>query len=149
LVGVTTVGGEWPSGAAGEVRLQGLTDNLGNTFAVTKLMSSKLPLVVILAELSAQLRARKMALSVGWTPRDQNEEADALTNGDYAQLGAANRVNVTIEDVQWLVLPKMMAVASDIFVEVQRRKASRDRSPVKAPPAKRAKGGGLRQRDPW
>ena len=112
------------------------------------MMSSKFPLVVILAELSAQLRARKMALSVGWTPRDQNEEADALTNGDYAQFGAANRVSVTIEDVKWLVLPKLMAVASDIFSEVQRRKASRDRGPEKAPPAKRAKGG-LRQRDPW
>ena len=59
-----------------------------------------------------------------------------------------NRVHVTIEDVQWLVLPKLMAVANDIFTEVQRRKASRDRSPRKAPPAKRAKGG-LRQRDPW
>ena len=148
LVCVTTFGGAWPAGATGEVRLQGLTDNLGNTFAVTKLMSSKFPLVVFLAELAAQLRSRKMALSVGWTPRDQNEEADALTNGDYAQFSAANRVNVIIGDVPWLVLPKMMAVAGNIFEEVQRRKASRDRSPARAPPAKKAKGG-LRQRDPW
>ncbi len=59
-----------------------------------------------------------------------------------------HHINVSIEDVPWLVLPKMMAVASDIFEEVQRRKASRDRSPVRAPPAKKAKGG-LRQRDPW
>ena len=73
---------------------------------------------------------------------------DALTNGDYAQFSMANRVKVSIEDVPWLVLPKMMAVASDIFLEVQRRKASRDRSPGKAPPAKKAKGG-LRQRDRW
>ena len=105
-------------------------------------------MVVILAELAAQLRARKMALSVGWTPRDQNEEADALTNGDYTQFGAANRVRVTIEDVEWLLLPKLMAVASDIYTGVQKRKASRDRSPKRAPPAKKAKGG-LRQRDPW
>ena len=131
-----------------EVRLQGLTDNLGNTFAITKLMSSKFPLVVILAELAAQLRARKMALSVGWTPRDQNEEADALTNGDYVQFGAANRVQVTIEDVKWMVLPKLMAVASDIYTDVQKRKASRDVGPKQGPPAKKAKGG-LRQRDPW
>ena len=71
-----------------------------------------------------------------------------MTNGEYAQFSMTNRVEVRIEDVPWLVLPKMMAVASDIFVEVQRRKASRDRSPVRVPPAKRAKGG-LRQRDPW
>ena len=115
---------------------------------MTKLMSSKFHLVVILAELAAQLRARKMALSVGWTPRDQNEEADALTNGDYGQFGAANRINVTIEDVKWLVLPKLMAVASDIFAEVQKRKAAKDHSPQQAPPAKKAKGG-LRQLDPW
>jgi hypothetical protein len=89
-----------------------------------------------------------MALSVGWTPRDQNEEADALTNGDYAQFRPANRVNVTIEEVKWLVLPRLMAVASDIFSEVQKRKAAKDQSPQQAPPAKKAKGG-LRQRDPW
>ena len=148
LVCVTTFGGAWPAGSAGEVRLQGLTDNLGNTFAITKLMSSKFPLVVILAELAAQMRARKMALSVGWTPRDQNEEADALTNGDYAQFGAANRVRVAIEDVKWMVLPKLMAVASDIYTDVQERKAAKDVGPKEGPPAKKAKGG-LRQRDPW
>ena len=74
--------------------------------------------------------------------------APALTDGDYAQFRPANRVSVTIEDVKWLVLPKLMAVASDIFTEVQRRKASKDHSPQQAPPAKKAKGG-LRQRDPW
>ena len=147
MVCITAFGDAWPAGSSGEVRLQGLTDNLGKSFAVTKLLPSKFPLVVILAELAAQLRARKMALSVGWTPRDQNEEADALTNGDYAQLGAANRVRVTIEDVEWLVLPNLMAVASDIYTEVQKRKASRDRSPQQVPPAKKAKGG-LRQGDP-
>ena len=70
-----------------------------------------------------------------------------MTNGDYAQFSMAIRVEVRIEDVPWLVLPKMMAVASDIFVEVKRRKVSRDRSPVRVPPGKRAKGG-LRQLDP-
>ena len=70
--------------------------------------------------------------------------APALTNGDYAQFGAANRVSLTIEDVKWLVLPKLR----DIFTEVQRRKASKDHSPQQASPAKKAKGG-LRQRDPW
>ena len=74
--------------------------------------------------------------------------APALTNGDYAQFGAANRVSLTIEDVKWLVLPKLRAVARDIFTEVQRRKVSKDHSPQQASPAKEAKGG-LGQRDPW
>ncbi len=79
---ITAFGDAWPSGSAGEVRLQGFADNLGNSFALTKLMSSKFPLVVILAEVATQLRSRRMVLNLGWTPRDQNEEADVLTNGD-------------------------------------------------------------------
>ena len=71
-----------------------------------------------------------------------------MTNGDYAQFNMANRVNVREEDVPWLLLPKMMAVAGDIFQEVQRRKASRNLSPDRLPPAKKVKSG-LRQRDPW
>ena len=47
--------GSWPEGARGALRLQGLTDNLGNTFALTRLMSSKFPLIVIMGELAAQL----------------------------------------------------------------------------------------------
>ena len=125
-----------------------MTDNLGNSFALTKLMSSKSPLAIILAEVAAQLRSRSMVLNLGWTPCDQNEEADALTNGDCSQFNSTNRVNVVVEDVSWLVLPRMMQVATDIYAEVQRRKASRDCCPVQAPPAKKAKGG-LRQRDPW
>jgi hypothetical protein len=78
LLCIVTFGDAWPEGARGEVVLQGITDNLGNTFAVSKLMSSKFSLVVILAEVAAQLRSRSMVLSLGWTPRDQNEEADAL-----------------------------------------------------------------------
>ena len=111
-------------------------------------MSSKFPLVVILAEVAAQLRSRSMVLNLGWTPRDQNEEADAFTNGDFSQFDSANRVEVNVENVAWLVLPRMMQVATDIYDEVQRHKASRARSPVQAPPPKRGRGG-LRQRDPW
>ena len=84
LLCVVTFGDAWPGGARGEVVLQGITDNLGNTFMVSKLMTSKFPLVVILAEVVAQLRTRSMVLNLGWVPRDQNEEADALTNGDFA-----------------------------------------------------------------
>jgi hypothetical protein len=148
LVCITAFGDAWPAGSTGEVKLQGLTDNLGNSFALTKLMSSKFPLVVILSEVAAQLRARSMVLNLGWTPRDQNEEADALTNGDYSSFDPARRVKVVIEEVPWLVLPRMMQVATDIYEEVQRRRTAKTERPTQGPPAKKAKGG-LRQRDPW
>ena len=89
-----------------------------------------------------------MVLTLGWTPRDHNEEADALTNGDYSRFDPTNRVKVVIEEVSWLILPRMMQVATDIYEDVQRRKASRARSPAQAAPWKKARGS-LRQRDPW
>ena len=112
-------GDDWPAGAQGDVVLQGVTDNLGNTFAVSKLMTSKFPLVVILAELSAQLRERSMVLNLGWVPRDQNEEADALTNGDFASFSQGLRVEVDVVNVRWRILPRMLEVASDIYEKVR------------------------------
>jgi hypothetical protein len=70
-------------------------------------MSSKFPLVVILAELSAQMQARAMALNLEWAPRDQNEEADALTNGDFSLFDTRKRVVADLEEIRWLVLPRM------------------------------------------
>ena len=87
-------------------------------------------------------------LNLGWTPRDQNEEADALTNADYSIFDPTNRVGLVIEEVPWLILPRMMQVATNIYEDVQRHRASRAESPAQAPPLKKAKGG-FRQRDPW
>ena len=40
-------------------------------------------------------------------PRDQNEEADALTIGDYSQFRSTSRVNLVVEEVALLVPPRM------------------------------------------
>ena len=147
LLCVVLFGGSWPTGAAGTVRLQGLTDNLGNTFALTRLMSSKFPLVVILAERAAQLQSRSMALNLEWAPRDQNEEADALTNCDFSLFDPRKRVVVDLEEIRWLVLPRMLVVASGIYGAVQERKAGRaSAAPEEPRPRTKAK---LRQREPW
>ena len=121
---------------------------MGNSFALTKLMSSKFPLVVILAEVAAQLRSRSMVLNLGWTPRDQNEEADALTNGDYTAFCPTKRVRFVVEEAPWLVLPRMMEVATSLYEDVQRHKAVRVGAVLQPPVAKKAKLS-LRQRDPW
>ncbi len=105
-------------------------------------------MVVILAVVAAQLRSRCMVFNLGWTLRDQNEEADAVTNGDYSLFNPTNRVNVVIEEVSWLILPRMMQFATDIYEDVRRHRASRARSPAQAAPLKKARGS-LRQRDPW
>jgi hypothetical protein len=84
------------------------------------LTSSKFPLVVILAELAAQLSKRNMAVNLGGVPRDQNEEADALTNGDFASFDAKLRVNFDVTEISWLILPRMLEVAEQIYEKVRR-----------------------------
>ena len=142
-------------------------------------MSSKYPLIVVLAELASQLRALRADLNLGWAPRDQNEAADAITNSDLAEFDPSLRGEIDLEKVAWLVLPQYMRVADDISNDVragrgttapameelprmlpqpaQRRKAKYKgrggrAEPASGPPArtpKAAKRAPLRERDPW
>jgi hypothetical protein len=111
-------------------------------------MSSKFPLVVVLSELSALLRSRGMALDLEWAPRDQNEEADALTNEDYSAFDPAKRISVMVEDINWLVLPYMLGVAGDIYEAVQKAMAVKVAKtlPLSGTTGKHLK---LRARGPW
>ena len=78
-------------------------------------------------------------------PRDQNEEADALTNGDFASFSSGLRVEVDVANVCWLILPRMVEVAGEIYERVRRSKEGE--GPPKA--ATRPKSGSFRQRNPW
>ena len=70
-----------PEGAiAGFTRTTAFTDNQGNGHLPGKCMTTKMPLGLILIELAAQLQHRPVELSLEWVPREQSEEADALTN---------------------------------------------------------------------
>ena len=44
----------------------GITDNNGNRYAVTKMLTAKWPLLAFLAELSLQLESRGILLEVNW-----------------------------------------------------------------------------------
>ena len=141
----------WPEHARGGMTLSGITDNLGNTYCVSRLMTSKFPSVVILTELAAQLKQRKLDLSLGWVPRDQNEEADALTNQDYSAFDMNLRVDVAPGKIKWILLPRMLAVAEELYEQVRRL---RSEVSAGAPGASSARGSTrpedkLRARDPW
>ena len=72
------------------------TDNLGNTFLLDRMLTTKYPLGVILMELAHQCRVRRVALRAAWLPRLQHEEADALTNLDFRHFDAARRIQVDL-----------------------------------------------------
>ena len=45
-------------------------------------------------EMAAQLQAREAELDFQWIPRNQNEEADGLTNEDFSQFDPSRRIMV-------------------------------------------------------
>lgn len=86
----------------------GSTDNLGNTFVVTKLLTTKWPLTALLLELSEQLRAHQLDLRLLWRERNLNTEADSLTNNDFSSFDPEMRVNCDPRNLPWKVLPEVM-----------------------------------------
>ena len=71
---------------------------MGNSFALVRMMTSKFPSVVILTVFALQLRDRAAELNLEWVPRDQNEEADALTNEEFGAFDPVRRVDVNMKD---------------------------------------------------
>ena len=86
----------------------GTTDNRGNSFAVAKLMTVKFPLCAILMEIAAVLHQRNSDLDLTWAPREQNIEADELSNGDCKRFRPELRIEVRLADLQFIVLPELL-----------------------------------------
>ena len=139
----------WPSSSSGSLRLSGTTDNQGNTWVLSRLMTTKFPLLIVLGELAHQLRDKHMDLALNWSPRDQNEEADALTNGDFTAFDQNLRIVTKIEDIAFKVLPELLKVSEDLYVAIQEGKrssaAQADKNKAgRAPPKVK-----LRMKGPW
>lgn len=81
------------------------TDNQGNAYLLDRMLTTKYPLGVILMELGHQIRKRRLVMRTKWLPRDQNEEADALTNFDYRFLELSRRIEVDVNKLGFRVLP--------------------------------------------
>ena len=143
LVCILLFADAWPRDARGTVSIVGTTDNAGNTFLMNRLMSSKFPAVVVLAELAKQLRSRGVDLHLAWAPRDQNEAADALTNGAYEEFDSRLRIPVQAGELQFKVLDQYMEAAEALYQATRKERAA----PAAARP--KAKGRKLRDTAPW
>ena len=125
--------------------LAGSTDNQGNSWLLSRLMTSKFPLLVVLGELAVQLRSRNLHLDLDWVPRDQNTEADALTNGDFSGFSPEHRVDIDVSRLEFKILPELLKAADDLFENIAARRRA----------GKQKEQGGkwrkqkLKERDPW
>ena len=113
----------------GTVAVTGATDNQGNSYIVSKLMTTKFPVGAILMETVKQLARRNLWLNLHWIPREQNTEADALTNLDFSKFDANRRVEVTWSKLMSEMddLHHYMKLGVDLYSQLESLKEIRKR----------------------
>ena len=149
LVSLRVFGKRWPTAARGMIQVTAATDNKGNSQILPKMMTTKFPLLLVLAEISEQIRRNNWSLQLEWTPRQQNIFADALTNEDYAAFTPEKRIDVRVENLKWEVLPEMGIMADELYRQVLRKREAARRKKVdrEGKPAGRHRR--LKEREPW
>ena len=96
----------------GQGHLTGGTDNQGNSYAVSKLMSTRFPLPLLLMELSETLRQGDLTLDLSWVPRERNQWADDLTNQEFGKFSMERRLAIDGAQIDWIVLGDLLGSAS-------------------------------------
>lgn len=107
--------------------LSGSTDYQGNTFAVDRLMSTKPTLAILfLRKLSEQLRSREVAPDWTWLPREQNAEADSLTNDICSDFNISNGIEIREDTLKFQVLDILhLACRNSLRVSLRTRSSER------------------------
>ena len=67
---------------------------------------------------------RCLRLDLQWVPRDQNEEADGLTNLDFSSFDPGRRMDLKIADLRFEVLDAYMAAATALYDDVARMRSA-------------------------
>ena len=120
------------------------TDNLGNRHLVTRLLTTKFPLCVVLMQLAWTLHCRDLELRLDWLPRLQNREADALTNGDFSGFSADLRIEIEPEELLEDQFKDLMEKGAELFDEVKELRRKRKEGMMKSlPSSKKAQRGEL------
>ena len=133
--------------ARGAIMCSAATDNLGNACVMKRLLTTKFPLVAFLLEIAARLILASAELRLDWTPRLQNREADALTNGDFRDFHPDRRVRFDLDLFEDVVLRDMLEAGVDLYEDIRAARAKCAKKGVQH--VKLQKAVPLRQRDPW
>ena len=119
------------------------TDNLGNRHLVTRLLTTKFPLCVVLMQLAWTLHCRDLELRLDWLPRLQNREADALTNGDFSGFSAELRIEIEPEELLEDQFKDLMEKGAELFEVKELRRKRKEGMMKSLPSSKRPKGANL------
>ena len=111
-------------------------------------MTTRYPLCAILCELAAQTHRRNIDLRLSWIPREQNLEADALSNLQTESFSKSLRVAVNPLEMNWIVLDDLLALGAELYAEVAEARQKK-KEKVEAPMRKRKLDERLKVTDPW
>ena len=101
-------------------------------------------------ELSVQLQKLGLELELGWVPRGQNEEADALTNKEFAGFDMNQRIEKDFGDLKFEVLDDLMKKAGELDEEIKLAKSSKEaKSDRPVDKNLKRKRGETKWKDPW
>ena len=111
------------------------TDNQSNEALSQKRATTKWPLMIINMQLSVLLSAARLQLNLVWRPRDQNTEADDLTNEKFDDFDAADRISFAYSDLPLTLLHELWETKKE-FDEAKKRASSSKASGPHAPSKK-------------
>ena len=106
----------------GVIKFKGGTDNKGNSFIVSKLLTTKWPGAAVLMQLSELLMRRGLWLDLEWCPREENTIADRLTNLDLEGFDPALRLEVDVSASQFPLLHELLASEEAFRNEITAKK---------------------------
>ena len=151
LLAVMLFGGRMADAASkGRLTLTASTDNLGNSYVLKHFMSCKYPLSIVVMELALQLQMLGLELDLGWVPRAQNSEADALTNKEFEHFDRSKRIEVNFEELKFVIMGELMAKAGELDAEIRLAKSSKEAKGDRPPDSRvKRKKGQARWEDPW
>jgi hypothetical protein len=69
-------------------------------------------------QLTTTLARRSLWLDLAWVPREENKEADELTNEEFQSFDPARRMEISLKDLDLDVLEKLLEV-SESFEKVR------------------------------
>ena len=123
----------------GMTHCQGVTDNQGNSFVISRFMTTKFPLSAVLMQLATMLSHRQLLLELTWVPRTENTEADALTNGEFEGFDPRLRLEVSLDLHPFTILKELVELGSAFEAELALHKEARKRAPLPDGAARRKK----------
>ena len=95
------------------------TDNLANDALSSKRSTTKWPLMLINMQLSSALAKARLSLSLRWRPREENVEADSLTNEVFEGFDEGSRVLIKFSDLELSLVNELWATKQQ-FDEAKR-----------------------------